>query len=396
MFLEILGAVFFGVIFGTITGLIPGIHVNLVAVILLSTSGFLLSFVGIEVLIAFIVAMAITHTFLDTIPSIFLGAPDGATALSVLPGHRLLLEGKGLEAVKLTIIGSLFGLIFSTVLYLLLEQVLSVIYPVVSNYIGEMLFIVALFIIMKNKKVFRASFVFIVAGILGLLTLNSRIDNALFPLLTGFFGLSTLIYGLSQNSWIPRQEEYPRTKFEPKKGILSVLLGTVSGFITAVLPGIGASTAAAISSSVKKENDARNFLVMIGSISTVNFFMSIAALSVLGKARNGAIIAVKALMAEPSSTLLIFSALIAGGIAVFVALNISKHFLRAIQKVNYHTLIKVVIISLVILTFVLSGLRGWMVLIIATGIGLYANWKGISRNAMMACIMVPVMSYFLI
>ena len=42
-----------------------------------------------------IVAMSIAHTFLDFIPSTFLGAPECETALSVLPAQGMLLEGSG-------------------------------------------------------------------------------------------------------------------------------------------------------------------------------------------------------------------------------------------------------------------------------------------------------------
>ena len=62
-------------------------------------------------LAVFIISMSITHTFLDSIPSIFLGAPDADMAMAILPGHQLLLEGRGFEAVKLTVIGSLLCLL---------------------------------------------------------------------------------------------------------------------------------------------------------------------------------------------------------------------------------------------------------------------------------------------
>lgn len=395
MFLEIMIAIACGVTAGVFTGLIPGIHVNLISVILISSSGYLLGFVSLEFLIAFIIAMAVTHTFLDTIPSIFLGAPDGATALSVLPGHRLLLEGKGLEAVKLTIIGSLLGLLISASCYYFLEFVIKTIYPVVQNYIGELLFAVSLFIIFNNNKFFRTLIVFSFAGVLGLMVLNARLENSLFPMLSGFFGVSTLIFSLKNNSKIPKQEYTDKTDLVFRKGVFSAITGTLSGFITAVLPGIGASTAAAIGSLIKKDSDARNFLVMIGSISTVNFFMSIAALNVLGKARNGAIIAVKTLFETPNILLLIFSALISGGIAVFLGIRISKIFIKMIEKINYELLVKFIVLLLIILTYFLSGFTGLFVLFIAFSIGYYANVKGVPRNSMMACIMIPVMVYFL-
>ena len=105
MFYDVILAVLIGCLAGCITGLIPGIHVNLISMLLISMSGYLLGMTDPISLAVFIISMAITHTFLDSIPSVFLGAPDADMALGVLPGHRLLLEGKGYEAVKLTVIG---------------------------------------------------------------------------------------------------------------------------------------------------------------------------------------------------------------------------------------------------------------------------------------------------
>src|SRR3989338_7903949 len=116
LFFELLIAILIGCFFGIITGLTPGVHVNLVAVLLVSLSGYFLGFTSPIVLCTFIVALAVTHTFLDAIPSIFLGAPDADMALNVLPGHRMLLQGMGYEAVKLTVVGSLMALIFTVIL----------------------------------------------------------------------------------------------------------------------------------------------------------------------------------------------------------------------------------------------------------------------------------------
>ena len=393
MFIEILLAILLGVLSGTITGLIPGIHVNLVSVIIISASGILLKFTGVEPLVAFIVALALTHTFLDTIPSIFLGAPD-ETALSVLPGHAMLLEGKGLEAVKLTVIGSLAGLAVSGVLFVLLEKFLALIYPILNQIIAELLILVIIFMLKKSTDKKRTFVLIALSGILGVVVLNSRTENSLFPLLTGFFGTATLLFSLKEKNKIPKQTKSTITEVN-KKSIPSIILGTLSGFMTAFLPGLGASSAAAISSTVKKDNDKKNFLLMIGAISTVNFFMSIAALNAINKARNGAIIAIQQLSKSPDVVLMIFSSLIAGGVAVLIALFVSKRFLKIFEKINYRITVKSTILFLIILTIILSGFQGIFILFISTLIGLYANWKGLSRNTMMSCIMIPVMIYFL-
>ena len=70
MLVEFLLAILAGIIFGIFTGLIPGIHVNLITLILV------VSLVSLEkfsplVLAVFITSLAITHTFLDFIPSVF-------------------------------------------------------------------------------------------------------------------------------------------------------------------------------------------------------------------------------------------------------------------------------------------------------------------------------------
>ena len=116
MIFQLILALFIGILTGIITGLIPGIHINLISIILLSFTTFLLSITTPLTLIVFITAMAITHTFIDFIPSIFLGAPDQDTVLSILPGHKLLLKGHGHTSVILTLYGSLTALFIILIL----------------------------------------------------------------------------------------------------------------------------------------------------------------------------------------------------------------------------------------------------------------------------------------
>jgi len=76
---------------------------NLVAFILLSISSvilaelhFLNAFVPSEIILVLvastILAASVSHTFLSFISVAFIGAPEGDTALYLLPARRLLLE----------------------------------------------------------------------------------------------------------------------------------------------------------------------------------------------------------------------------------------------------------------------------------------------------------------
>jgi len=97
MILESILLVFVGMGIGIFAGLTPRIHVNTTIPIILSLAFLLPSPYYLAVLV---VSVAVTEMFIDYIPSIFLGAPEADTSLSVLPGHRLLLEGRGYEAIK--------------------------------------------------------------------------------------------------------------------------------------------------------------------------------------------------------------------------------------------------------------------------------------------------------
>lgn len=207
MMLELLLFTFAGIALGVFTGLMPGIHVNTVGLLLLG--------IGLPVnpyyTAVAIMSMAVTHTIFDFIPSILLGAPDPETALSVLPGHRMLLEGRGLEAVYLTIVGSVGSVLAAVALFPLLLFVIPWFYGNVQGYIHYILALIALVMVMtesgKARKAY-ATLVFIMSGLLGQILLNSYIltpSMILFPIFTGLFGLSALIISLRAGYSVPKQ-----------------------------------------------------------------------------------------------------------------------------------------------------------------------------------------------
>ena len=344
--------------------------------------------------------MATTHSFLDALPSVFLGAPEAATALGVLPGHRYLLQGNGLMAVKLTLIGSLGSLILAGALFPLLLPVVSFIYPVLQKAIGFILLAIALFMILRDRHKLWAAFIFLLSGTLGYLVLNTQgLRNPLFPLLSGLFGIATLLFSLNESGNIPPQNNLPYTEVKGKRMVQAFGSGTFSGFITAVLPGIGAATAAIISMQITRKLGDHGFMILMGGISTANFVLSLVTLQALEKARNGALVAVQTLLPEvQSNTTIIFlaTALIAGGIAAFLALQLGKKFADLLGRLPYTKVLLAVIFFIILLTPLLSGWQGIIILITSTAVGLLPAIKKVSRTQAMGCLLVPVMLFFLL
>jgi len=399
----VLLAIVLGISAGIITGLIPGIHINLVSIMVVSMSAFLLGFANPTIISIFIIAMAITHTFLDTIPSIYLGAPDEDTAVAVLPGHKLLLNGMGHEAVKLTVIGSLLCIIVSAVLFPIFLIVFPAVYALIKGFIGWILLGVVVYMILKDwetNNIFWNFVVFLFSGILGMIVLSFEgLEQPLFPLLSGLFGLSTLIFSLFQNVALPKQRVTDMVDVGKKETVKSVFGGVFSGGLTSLFPGLGAAHAAIIAGTFLRGINSFTYLILVGGINTVNFFLSLVTLYTLGKARNGAVIAVLEIVESVGlKEVLIFisASLIVAGIASFLALRISRAFCFFIGKLNYKMLCLGVVAVVTILVMVFSGFLGLIVLIVSTCIGLIPNLTGVGKNNAMGCLLLPVILYFLV
>ena len=291
--MEIFLALFLGVLCGIFTGLVPGIHVNLVSVLLVSFSSVLLAYTSPIVLAVFIISLAITHTFLDAIPSIYLGAPTEAQALNVLPGHRLLLKGLGHNAIMYTVIGALGSLLLSILLFPVFIFSMEKLSPIVNVIVGYLLIGVMAYMILKDKgKRLKALLVFLLSGALGLLVFSiPNLHQPLFPLLSGLFGFSILIESLRQKSVIPKQKSAPLT-ISKKNLVKSVSAASGMGFVAAFLPGFGSAQAAIIATNAVGDIGDEGFLTMVGGLNTASMAISIAAAYVLQKARNGAFVAV--------------------------------------------------------------------------------------------------------
>ena len=398
--MEIFLALFLGVLCGIFTGLVPGIHVNLVSVLLVSFSSVLLAYTSPIVLAVFIISLAITHTFLDAIPSIYLGAPTEAQALNVLPGHRLLLKGLGHNAIMYTVIGALGSLLLSILLFPVFIFSMEKLSPIVNVIVGYLLIGVMAYMILKDKgKRLKALLVFLLSGALGLLVFSiPNLHQPLFPLLSGLFGFSILIESLRQKSVIPKQKSAPLT-ISKKNLVKSVSAASGMGFVAAFLPGFGSAQAAIIATNAVGDIGDEGFLTMVGGLNTASMAISIAAAYVLQKARNGAIVAVNELMGSvrfQEMLLFIGVALVAGGAAALLTIYFSKLFAKYIVKVNYTKLLSGIIIFITLLVLYFDGFIGLTILLTATALGLVTSAFGVGKNHLMGCLILPVILYFIL
>lgn len=432
-----------GVLTGVLTGILPGLHVNNIALIFLSLSGTIVSAFGflldygistdfILVLICvYIISVSISHTFHDIIPSTFLGAPDEDKALSVLPAHSLLLEGKGYEAVALSAIGSYGAILFCFFLIYPFRFIIGsplFFYESLREIMVFVLIAVSILLLATEKakidvfgkKGFTSSIVgilfatgvFFISGIFGVITFELPVDSpiglsspVLFPALAGLFGTPTLLTSLLTKPKLPKQKltDVSFDKKTKKSLFLSILTGSLGGAFVSVIPGLTSSTGTVITMTARGKSDKKQTIITLSAVNTACAFFVVVIMFITLRARSGATLAVKDLISLdewselfiPTNLTYFLIALIFGGmLSYFLTLKIGKIFAKHFANVPYLLLIKSTICMIIILVFLFTGFLGLIVLVVATLIGLIPVQWGIRRSHCMGILLIPIILYF--
>lgn len=398
MWLSFILALFAGTIAGTFTGLMPGIHINLVGSLLLFYLSGMPEF-SLPLAI-FIVSMSITHTFLDFIPSIYLGAPEEDNFLSVLPGHQLLKQGRGHEAVVLTSYGSLSAIPIILIITPLFIFALPLLFETIKTIIPFILIFVSLYLILREENFLLSLVVFILAGFLGILTFNLPVKEPLMPLLTGLFGLSNLIISIKTEPKFTKQTtpKLKEIKLPKKDFIKTSLAALVSAPLCSFLPGIGSGHAATIGSEII-EPTPKKFLFLIGAVNTIVMGLSFVTAYSIGKTRTGSAAAVKDLLQtiEPFHLAVILATITLTALIAFIlAILVSKLAAKFISKVNYTLISIIVIIILFAVNIIFSNFLGLIILLVSTSLGIFAITSGSRRINLMGCLLIPSILYYLV
>ncbi len=395
MLLQIILFLLLGIFTGTITGLTPGIHINLIGAILITLSGTIFASINPLYLAVFIVAMAITHVFIDFIPSIFLGCPDTDTELSILPGHEMLKKGYGFQAISLTAFGGLLGIFLFIAISFPSLFVISKIYNIIKILIPYILIFISLMLIFSEKKKFSSLMAFFLSGILGLMVLNLKLNQPLLPLLTGLFGASNLFLSIKSKTKIPEQKTEEKIKINFKKPLIA---SAIASPLTIFLPALGSGQIALIGNQITK-TDNKSFLFLLGSINILTMAFSFLALYTISKTRTGAAVAIQELIGKFSVNILfliLIIILVTGIICFFLTKFLAKLFSKIINRINYILLSIITLFILALIVFLISGFFGFLVLIISMLTGIYCISLNVRRTNMMGCLLLPTILLYLL
>lgn len=491
-----------GMCLGTFSGLAPGIHVNTLASLLVLGLPSLIPFLeqicgstGCSVAPALLLACtilsaAICHSFLDYILSLIMGVPDESECMSVLPSHRLLLQGRGMSALRAAAQGSLVGALAGLILMLPLplfhvqaEKVLVGIAPtvpwlllcvpillfwaesgkaepiaeldmrkgrsapaemismirhfpvhgdaarVIGNvrrhrgawYVhtplqsfrirghglqeGEMV-LIGQWYVRKDRPavILRSSLLFLLSGALGVMTMDGMVPcegiwkgiegNMLMPLFTGLFGLPLLI--TSSRGRMPEQEEGT----EPCPSLVGALKGTLMGGLVGWLPGVTATTGAVLTTLLpRSRGDPEEFISTVSAVGTGAAVLGLGTLLLIGKARSGTLLAMQEVI--PSISVVDMPSLMLCVLFVSLAsyaltMRLGRRLLLKAQGRDLTKLNQGALVGMVLLSFLLAGTGGLVLLALSTVLGMVPGKVGLSRVHLTGCLLLPILLHYFV
>ncbi len=409
---------------GIITGIIPGIHVNNTAALLLAMMPLLQNYnIPPIYIVIVILSNAITHTFIDIIPAVLVAVPEPDTALAVLPGHSMTIEGRGLEAIRLSALGSAGGVITSLLLIPPLAWIFGQFYESLYVYMAWTLIGLILLIILteKGSSVIRegslahlrykafAALVFLASGTLGIISFGSEKllnppiqigEGAVFlPMLSGLFGASTLIISMFSRRELPPQGETDYT-LPPKRLIRGIFFGSTAGSLVAWFPGVSSAVATIIARLAipnEYEESESEFIVSLSGANTSNAIFTLTALYIIGRTRSGAVAAIDQILTINQETMLLLFTIISltALISYPTTILIGKKALKLFEHINYTHFSSSVLILLLSMVILFTGTTGLVIFATAIPIGMLPHYLGVRKSHLMGCILLPVTLYLL-
>ena len=412
--IELVIACFMGILIGTMTGMIPGIHVNTAGAILFASSTFLLKFISPEFLCVIMVAMSIAHALIEFVPSMLLGVPQEGTATSILPGHRMVLQGRSKEVIRIVSVGG-FGAIIVTIAMLPVFAVaLPILHDLTKPFTWAILLFASIYLTYRLTRTTRdflwSLLLFVLSGILGWIIFQTPISSGVSLMCTfsGLFGISTILFSLNDSSTIPHQNPFYELDLDWGK-FKSIFAGGITGAILGFLPGFGPAQGTVIAQAASGTNDnddddTVNFILATSGLNVSDCLFSLIAIYIIGNPRSGIAVYMSYLISQMTLNhlaIFIFASLIAVSVSLVVSLKLGDSFSRLMSGVDYKKLsIGVILLQILILyifIFYYKAPLGYMTLalITSTAMGMLPHYIGVGKSHLMGVLIIPAIVIYL-
>ena len=419
-YLMLVGAALVGTVLSAFLSCIPALHIYNVAALLVILAVKVRGLVPDEALAMFMLGLVVGYAVLNTIPSIFLGAPDESTIFVVLPGQKYLMERRGFEAAVLTGIGGLGGLLILLLLAPILPTVLPIVRRVVGPHLHWILGAVILFMLMSEwpkgsdrgstrlarffdawRSVGAGLLTFLLSGALGFVLFYGNLVPTemafqnLMPAFVGLFALPWVLQNIVSRACVPDQYVAGSLDLSPRLIVRGVGAGALGGLFAAFFPVVTGGIGGFLAGHATAQRDDRLFILSQGTSKLIYYVGAFVFFFVPGvHLTRGGMAWMLSVLYSPRTPAIywvtIAAMLISGGLAFLMLLWLSRGAIRLVTRIDYRWISAATLLVLVALVYLLTGWGGLLIALIAMGIGLMPVMWGARRMNCMGVLLVPL------
>ncbi len=335
-------------------------------------------------------SLSFSKLVFELIPTIFFFIPSFSYGVSILPAQKLFYEGKGLFALK-TILASFFhSMVFSILLLPLVLLSLPVLNSFVSPIVGWILLLVVAASLFSKEKRWASVFAFLLSGALGLVLFSKPLlQEPLFPLLSGLFGIPAIFFSLNSRK-PPQREDAGMVRVDLKIVFMGVGLGALSGLLPAMSPVFLVSLLFLVLEPLGESV----FIQASASTLVSKTFFDFVAFNAIGKARSGAVAFASSELADGGNLLL---ALTAGAASLFLAIALMLLLYRRFSALSLlgGNGVSLAVLALVFgAVFYFNGFLGLFVLAVSACVGVCTNFLGVNKTTLLGALLLPSLAFY--
>jgi len=374
-----------GSLAGIIIGLIPGLHLNIFAYLILISP-------NIETAIFLIAALLSSNVF-EFLEAAYLNVPKEGEVLLKGALARFVADGRMATAVKIISYSSIISYSLVIMLSIFLGKFVSMLSSFLSGYSWILLLLASFLIIIKQKHKLKALAFFALSGILGLLSFNMGLNEPFLPLLTGMFGISGLIKKGGEGEQISQLH-----KTAVESSFFDILKASIIGVLSTIammlIPAISPSQIGFFTSNYKEDE------LKVASMASINIsdaIMSLTAFYFIGKGRSGTIekIGQAIFIGLKEYYLILFSGFFSLIIACILAPKISEKISNYSKIISSKQFSIGIIIFVTLLTAYFDSFKGIIILALSTLLGLLLIKKNARPVNLMGSLALPTILFFL-
>ncbi len=419
-YLVLVGAALVGTVLSAFLSCIPALHIYNVAALLVVLAVKVRGLVPDEPLAMFMLGLVVGYAVLNTIPSIFLGAPDDSTVFVVLPGQKYLMERRGYEAAVLTGVGGLGGLLVLLLLAPVMPTVLPIVRRVVGPHLHWILGAVILFMLMSEwpkgsdrgstgmarfldawRSVGAGLLTFLLSGMLGFILFYGNLVPTemafqnLMPAFVGLFAMPWVLQNIISRAQVPAQHVAGSVDLSPGLIARGVGAGALGGLFAAFFPVVTGGIGGFLAGHATAQRDDRLFIVSQGASKLIYYVGAFIFFFVPGlHLTRGGMAWMLSVLYTPRTPAIYWVAiaamLISGALAFLMLLWLSRGAIRLVTHVDYRWISAATLLVLVSIVLLLTGWGGLLIALAATGIGLLPVMWGARRMNCMGVLLLPL------